>query len=431
MQRDIEMSAVEDRLPDRVALRAPAQESIDVEVGRIREVESSEETCWSKACPNCRPAFQEGFELSACSAGCTCGWLCLPIHLAFGCCKGLLCGRLRRHFPEWSWSYYIGLQIMKSLASNVPYRNLYAVQVLTDAPMPTPIIPPELTVRQVSEGNVRGEWTEPTKLQTAKTLVYFHGGAFVLCRARTERMIVGNLVKALGGCRAFNVDYPKPPHSPFPAALENALEVWDWLLAQGIRPEDVVVSGDSAGGNLALSLLFRLQARGSSMPAGAVLLSPWVEMLPFSSPSWTDNAPYDYIGQRSMMEQFVSMYTSGASHSDPLVAPLHASTQQLSALPPLWISVGGAEMLRSSIEGFAFRAHQANCEVRLYVGPGMPHVYQLCFWAYRPPNANLLPRCCWSCRYLCPATCTREDPGPVWESMEQARHFVWSRKVWG
>ena len=429
MQAAIEMSSRND---EAVFLSsAPAQQSIDEAAARP-VLYQADETCWSRACPSCRPAFQQGFELSACSAGCTCGWLCLPVHLAIGCCKGVCLGGLRkRAFSEWSWGYYIGLQIMKSLASNVPYRNLYAIQVLTDAPIPMPILPPDLTVREICEGNVRGEWTEPTKLQTAKMLLYFHGGAFVLCRARTERMIVGNLVKALGGCRAFSVDYPKPPESPFPAALENAIEVWDWLLAQGIHPKDIVVSGDSAGGNLALSLLLRLQSKGVEMPAAAVLLSPWVEMLPFSSESWRENVRYDYIGQKSMMEQFVAMYTSGASHSDPFVAPLNASTEQLRALPPLWISVGGAEMLRSSIEGFAFRAHQADCEVRLYVGPGMPHVYQLCFWAYRPPNASLLPRCCWSCRMLCPGVCTQEDAGPVWESMEQARHFVWSRKVWG
>ncbi|CAJ1386156.1 unnamed protein product [Effrenium voratum] len=413
------------------ALQAPAQQTI-VDEGHPHQVFLEEEgSCWSKSFPSCRPASQQGFELSACSAGCTCGWLCLPVHLAVGCGKGLCCGLSQHPFPEWSCSYYVGLQVMKSLASHVPRNNLYAVQVLTDAPMPTPILPPGLAVREVCEGNVRGEWTEPTKLQTAKTLVYFHGGAFVLCRARTERMIVGNLVKALGGCRAFNVDYPKPPLAPYPAALDNALEVWEWLLAQDVRPKDVVLAGDSAGGNLALALLLRLQATGAEMPAGAVLLSPWVEMLPFSSKSWKENHKYDYIGQEAMMEQFVSMYTAGADHQSPFVAPLFASPEQLQKLPPLWISVGGTEMLRSSIEGFAFRAIQANSDVHLYVGPGMPHVYQLCFWAYRPPSAEQLPRCCWACQTLCPDQCTSETAAPVWESMEQARRFVWSRKVWG
>ena len=73
----------------------------------------------------------------------------------------------------------------------------------------------------------------------------------------------------------------------------------------------MLVSGDSAGGNLALALLLRLQAEKAEMPAGAVLLSPWVEMLPFASSSWKDNEDYDYIGQRTMMEQFVAMYTAG------------------------------------------------------------------------------------------------------------------------
>ncbi|CAE7386685.1 est [Symbiodinium natans] len=122
--------------------------------------------------------------------------------------------------------------------------------------MPMPILPPDLMVRDVCEGNV----------------------------------------KALGGCRCFSVDYPKPPQAPYPAALENALEVWQWLRDQGLKAKDVVVSGDSAGGNLALALLLKLQAIGAEMPAGAVLLSPWVEMLPFNSKSWTHNAAYDYIG---------------------------------------------------------------------------------------------------------------------------------------
>ncbi|OLP80193.1 Esterase [Symbiodinium microadriaticum] len=202
----------------------------------------------------------------------------------------------------------------------------------------------------------------------------------------------------------------------------QALEVWQWLLGQGLRGKDIVVSGDSAGGNLALALLLKLQAIGAELPAGAVLLSPWVEMLPFSSKSWRQNEAYDYIGQKTMMEEFVELYTAGADHQDPLVAPLHASLEELATLPPLWISVGGGELLRSSIEGFAFRVIQASGDVHLYVGPGMPHVYQLCFWAYRPPTVEQLPRCCWSCRMLCPHHCTSsaQDAGPVWESMDQA-----------
>lgn len=433
MAQTIEMRPVRDAAEPSL-LRAPTQEVFE-DGGSSREVVLADEagSCWSRSFESCRPGRAEGFDVAACSAGCTCGWCCLPVHLGIGCCKGLCCGCSKHPFAEWNWTYYLGLQVMKSLASHVPFGNLYAIQVLTDAPMPMPILPPDLVVREVSEGNVRGEWTEPSKLQTAKTLLYFHGGAFVLCRARTERMVVGNLVKALGGCRCFAVDYPKPPQAPYPAALENAIEVWQWLLAQGLRGKDIVVSGDSAGGNLALALILKLQALGAELPAGAVLLSPWVEMLPFASKSWKQNEAYDYIGQKTMMEEFVSLYTAGADHQDPLVAPLHASLEELATLPPLWISVGGGELLRSSIEGFAFRVIQASGDVHLYVGPGMPHVYQLCFWAYRPPTAEQLPRCCWSCRMLCPHHCTSsaEDAGPVWESMDQARRFVWSRKVWG
>lgn len=321
---------------------------------------------------------------------------------------------------------------MQALASSVPTSNLYAVQAITDVPIPFLILPPSINIREVNAGNVAGEWLEIAGVSSRKVILYFHGGAFVLCRARTERMIAANLLLAIGGCKLFSADYPRPPSEPFPTALHSAASTWRWLTQeQGIRPKDITIAGDSAGGNLAISLMLHLQTLGEELPAGAVLLSPWIDMRPFHTESWRAFAQYDYIAQQTMVEEFVSLYATHHSCLDPLVAPLHASPDQLQKLPPLWISVGGAEVLRSSIEKFSSEATTAGNAVQLFVGEGMPHVFQLCFFAFKPPRAEQLPRCVCCFRKCCEDASGESARHPVWESLEEARRFVWSQKVWG
>lgn len=321
---------------------------------------------------------------------------------------------------------------MQAAGAAVPIGNIYAMQAIADLPMPTLLLPRGIKVTQVEIGDVAGEWLEPAGLPCRKTVLYFHGGAFVLCRARTERMIAANLIKAVGGCRLFCADYAKPPAHPYPAALDSAVKTWRWLTQeQGVLASDIVVSGDSAGGNLAIALLFQLQALGEQIPSGAVLLSPWVEMLPFDSESWKSSAKYDYIAQQAMVEKVATLYAAPSMHSNPFVAPLHASPEQLRGMPPLWISVGGAEVLRSSIQEFASKVARSGGQVEVYVGGGMPHVYQLCFFAYKPPRAEQLPRCYCCCRDCCVDSSNERNLNPVWESLEQARGFIWSQKVWG
>ncbi|CAE8647536.1 unnamed protein product [Polarella glacialis] len=400
---------------------------------------SEKGSAWALCCMSCRPSHSEGYELAQCSFTCTCAWCLLPCRLAGSLCTASYTGYLADHpYPEWNCLYYIQFRLLQLLASAAPRGNLYALQAVTQVPFPTWLLPRGVRIRKVSDGAVCGEWLEPSTPEVpVKTVLYFHGGAFVLCKARTERMIIANLLKALGRCRIFAADYAKPPAQQHPAALLSALESWRWLTQKaGIRPKDIVIGGDSAGGNLALALLLNLQSLGEEMPSGGLLLSPWVELLPFESESWKNSAKHDYIAHRDLVVEFATLYAGDASPRDPLVAPLHASPEQLHSLPPLWVSIGGAEVLRSSIEDFVARARSAGVSVQVYLGAGMPHVYQLCYLAFPPPRSGQLPKCC--CCGFCCRECVPTGPPeqgqrlhPVWDSLEDARRFVWSQEVWG
>lgn len=392
------------------------------------------DSCWSCLCRRCRPSHAQGYPLAECSCSCCCCWCLLPLRLSCACCIGSCkgCFQHPKPFAEWNCMYTAALNIMQTLTAAVPINNFYAVQTITDVPIPSLILPPSIRISEVNVGNVTGEWLEIEGVSSPKVILYFHGGAFVLCRARTERMIAANLLLAIGGCKLFSADYPRPPKDPFPSALNAALQTWQWLTQdQGVLPKDLVVAGDSAGGNLAISLMLHLQTLGNALPAGALLLSPWIDISPFESESWRDFAKFDYIAQRTMIEEFVSLYATNHSGNDPLLAPIHASPDQLRNLPPLWISVGGAEVLRSSIEQFSSKVSTAGNVVQVFVGEGMPHVFQLCFFAFKPPRAEQLPRyvCCF--RACCTNPHSDDPKHPVWESLEDAHHFIWSQKIWG
>jgi len=171
-------------------------------------------------------------------------------------------------------------------------------------------------------------------------------------------------------------------------------------------------------------LMLKLKQLGEPLPRGAILMSPWVKLDPIDTPSWESNNYTDYISFSAVVKEAFTLSANGGRIDDPSINPYFASEQLLQGLPPMWISVGGAEILRSCIEDFAQRARGVGVPVELYVGEGMAHVYQMfaCCVA-RPPTADLLPWAC--CCRLCCADMFLETPAkhPVWTSFESARRW--------
>jgi acetyl esterase/lipase len=202
-------------------------------------------------------------------------------------------------------------------------------------------------------------------------LLYFHGGAYHIGSPATIRHLVG-LLSAATKARALSVDYRLAPEHPFPAAVEDAMAAYRWLLASGIDPALIAVAGDSSGAGLALGTLVALRDAGEPMPAAAVLLSP-VTDLALTGESLHTRAAADVMLKPEGILEAAGLYLAGADPRHPHASPLYADLRDL---PPLLIHVGDAEMLLDDSTRLAAKATDAAVEVSLEIWDEMPHVFQ-------------------------------------------------------
>jgi epsilon-lactone hydrolase len=207
---------------------------------------------------------------------------------------------------------------------------------------------------------------------SARTLVYFHGGGFRVGSVRSHCELMWHLSRA-AGCRVLGVDYRLAPEHAHPAPLHDALAVYRALLAGGVEAGDIALAGDSAGGNIVLNLLLQLRDTGEPMPARAVLMSAWTD-LAATGESYQTRAGADPIHQQRMIQSMAAGYLgTGVSPEDPAVSPLYAP---LHGLPPLLLQVGDAETVLDDSRLFAQRAQAAGGAATLSVYPHMIHVFQ-------------------------------------------------------
>jgi acetyl esterase/lipase len=201
-------------------------------------------------------------------------------------------------------------------------------------------------------------------------ILYLHGGGWTLGWSGVHRRLVAYLCRA-AACRALVADYRLAPEYPFPAALEDCLTVYRWLLKSGTAPGDIVIAGDSAGGNLTLATLLSLRDAAEPLPAAAVCVSPMTDLLGTGASFRTNKDPVVTAEFALMMARH---YAGAQDPRSPLISPFYA---ELYGLPPLLIHVGGDEILLSDAEGFADKARAAGVDVRLVVWPRMWHVWHL------------------------------------------------------
>lgn len=191
----------------------------------------------------------------------------------------------------------------------------------------------------------RWAWVGEVEPTDGPVMVWFHGGGFVVCSGETHRVTAARAAASAHG-RALVVDYRLAPESPFPAAVEDGVEVLRWLRASGVDPSRTVLAGDSAGGNLAITVALALRDAGEPLPAAIVAVSPWTD-LTLGSPSLVDNLERDPFGHLDDLPRMRDLYLQGADPTAPLASPLFA---KLSGLPPLLALVGDTEtMLDDSV----------------------------------------------------------------------------------
>jgi epsilon-lactone hydrolase len=204
-----------------------------------------------------------------------------------------------------------------------------------------------------------------------KVILYFHGGVYVIGSAASSVPLVSDVARHVGA-RAFTLDYRLAPEHPFPAAVEDAQDAYQGLLEQGIRPEQIALAGESAGGGLAVALLVALRDSGAPLPSSAYLMSPYAD-LTLSGDSMVTKEALDSTLSPDALGLRIPDYVDSADPKDPLISPVFAD---LSGLPPLLIQSGSHEILLSDALRLAEHAALADVEISLDVVPGAPHVFQ-------------------------------------------------------
>ncbi len=212
----------------------------------------------------------------------------------------------------------------------------------------------------------------PPGANEARCLLYFHGGGYIIGSPATHASLVGRLARA-ASMTAVIPNYRKAPEHPHPAPLEDAIQTYQMILAEGFRPENIVIAGDSAGGGLTLATLLQARNLELPLPAAAVCMSPWVDM-ESKGDSVRSKADVDPVVAPQHIQSFARMFVGAGDPKDPLASPLHAD---LTGLPPLLIQVGENETLLDDSLRIAARAAHAGVDTTLRVWPHMFHVWQL------------------------------------------------------
>lgn len=247
-----------------------------------------------------------------------------------------------------------------------------------------PALPKGVEITPVNEGGLRGEWVEwPLETEAPQQTVYYlHGGGYIACSPVTHRGLTSHLSRA-AKARVFALDYRRAPEHKFPAALEDAVNGYRLLLETGLKPHQIIIGGDSAGGGLAAATLIALRDRGLPLPAAAFLLSPWTD-LAATGRSLVTNEELDPMLSGKVAAQLARLYYGTASPRDPLVSPLYGD---LIGLPPLLIYVSDTEVLLDDSTRLAERAQKHGVKVDLRIRHNLPHVWPV-FVAFKLPEAR-------------------------------------------
>lgn len=230
-------------------------------------------------------------------------------------------------------------------------------------------LPKEIAFEQIDVNGVQAAWIKGPQVDEGVVL-YLHGGAYALGSIATHCEFLGRFTSATQRT-VLAINYRLAPEHPFPAALEDALGAFDWLLSQGFDPNQIAIAGDSAGGGLCLSTLVTLRDECRPMPACAVCISPWVD-LTFSCPSIISKTDDPVLGS-NFLSTYANAYAGEYPKDHPLISPLFAN---LEGLPPLLIQVGTDEILMDEAVLFATKAQTAGVDATLQTWEGMFHVFQ-------------------------------------------------------
>jgi acetyl esterase/lipase len=233
-------------------------------------------------------------------------------------------------------------------------------------------LPADVGVEPATAGGVRAEWTTTPNATRDAALLYLHGGGYVIGSLDSHRHLVAEAGRVCA-VAALALDYRLAPEHPFPAAVEDALAGYRFLLGRGVAAGRIAIAGDSAGGGLVVAAMLAIRDAGLPQPGCGWCISPWVDMEALGE-TMTSRALADPTVQRAGLLDMARLYLSGADPRSPLAAPIYAD---LTGLAPLIIQVGACETLLDDALRLTGAAGAADVRVDLQIWPEMIHVWHL------------------------------------------------------
>lgn len=230
--------------------------------------------------------------------------------------------------------------------------------------------PTECKITKVNAGGPEALWVSAVDVNTKATILYLHGGGYTMGSASTYLGITG-MLSELCGLRVLSVDYRLAPEHPFPAAIDDAVSAYCWLLQQGVPAKSIVIGGDSAGGGLTFATMIELKNKSVQLPAAIFTISPWVD-LAHRGETIVTKADDDPMFTKSGMMYMAKLYADETDVASPLVSPLYAD---LSGLPPVLIHVGTSEMLLSDSRRLADTLRNAGVDCMIKEWEDLFHVF--------------------------------------------------------
>lgn len=274
---------------------------------------------------------------------------------------------------------FIYSQIFSRVDIRRRYRAINMISAVSAPIFMRPLL--KCKVTSVNTGGIKGEWHDIKGLNTDRYIFFIHGGGFSLFSPVFYRDMVSRIARD-SEARGLSFDYRLAPEHPYPAAIEDCISVYQWLLVTGVKPSRIAVIGDSAGGGLTLSLLQSLRDKKIPLPACAVCISAWAD-LTLKGKAFEERKKGDHLFKRHILHDCAYNYLQGKDPSDPLISPVFGN---FSNLPPILFQVGGEEVLLNDSVTAVNRAKAAGTQAELQIWPGMAHDFPL--WAKVLPDAR-------------------------------------------
>ncbi len=230
-------------------------------------------------------------------------------------------------------------------------------------------IPEGVTIKEQVIDGIRSEWLIPDAANPEKVIMYVHGGGYVSGSCNDHRGLIAKFSKYTG-IQNLLYEYRLAPEHPFPAALDDSVKVYKWLLIEGYKPENIIIAGESAGGGLCLAILLALKEQSIPMPVAAVAISPWTDLTCSSDSYRTRNKKS--LAPLYSWTVFSNHYVGNDKHNNPLISPLFGD---LAGLPPIFINSGESDELFEDGEKFYLKAKEAGVDIQFRAGKNMVHCY--------------------------------------------------------